>query len=45
LDINFSVGVAAAGDETDAAVTLLDRADARLLAGKRAGRGRTIGDG
>lgn len=43
--INFSAGVACAGPrDPQAAAALLDRADARLLAAKRAGRGRTIGD-
>ncbi|MFA5909503.1 MAG: GGDEF domain-containing protein [Vicinamibacterales bacterium] len=46
IAIDFSAGVAGmrGRDDRMGAATLLDRADARLLAAKRAGRGRTIGD-
>lgn len=46
LAIGFSAGVAGMSGRDDrlGGFTLLDRADARLLAAKRAGRGRTIGD-
>lgn len=46
LAIGFSAGVAGMSGRDDrmGAATLLDRADARLLAAKRTGRGRTIGD-
>ena len=42
--VNFSAGIADAEfTNADPAAALIDRADARLLAAKRAGRGRTIG--
>jgi diguanylate cyclase (GGDEF)-like protein len=42
--INFSAGIAGARP-ADSAAAFMERADGRLLAAKRAGRGRTIGHG
>jgi len=46
LAINFSAGVAGMSGKDDRlrAATMLDRADAKLLAAKRAGRGCVVGD-